>query len=554
MLIYLTELLHALSSFYTGLRVSLDCSRGLIVGKYFGDPTRSDLDPFEGPVWKKTALVWTTPLQTPVAAWNGGSFLTGSIANANPYNTLVEEAFKLWGAVTGLTFSRPTQQSPRDVLVGFDSTLLAQSGGDGVGVTQGVGKAPNSAMKSPVVVEIQDPRQLTAVPMPDGDVLYQVPATANIRHPQLTTFFNTVVHEIGHALGLDHNPTDPFSVMYDPDPNDPARKGLANLSIDANDLAAIQKLYPKAAIEKPKFYLEPASRGQVTSTGIVIPGTYGAAQAGLDPFGFLDFSDIIGLGLDIQISFAGPGVLNDPTPNSFATFRNGVFDEKFINLETSYIQFQDPVSKLNRTDYANAVFDRIQFQPDQLHPQTTTFHVKVTDSLGRVRNTDYTINTAPATSNPPKVKPLTPPQNTMPNPYNSSASPASMSPTPVSPASAGAARAPTPDPAKEASHAKIDLTNISTISEDRIKGPVTTPTEPPRRETPLMVGVQSLEHAVKSPEFDYGLALGASKAGSFSYPSDAALPASSASLFAINDQPQALPVGVSLSGTNAGWL
>ena len=50
------------------------------------------------------------------------------------------------------------------------------------------------------------------------------------------TMLQAFLHELGHALGLDHNPDDPFSIM------NPTMTS-ANPVPDAQDVAAIQSLY-----------------------------------------------------------------------------------------------------------------------------------------------------------------------------------------------------------------------------------------------------------------------------------------------------------------------
>ena len=50
------------------------------------------------------------------------------------------------------------------------------------------------------------------------------------------TMFQSMIHELGHTLGLDHNPNDPNSIM---NPNLSSKNPFP----DNNDVAALQSLY-----------------------------------------------------------------------------------------------------------------------------------------------------------------------------------------------------------------------------------------------------------------------------------------------------------------------
>lgn len=79
----------------------------------------------------------------------------------------------------------------------------------------------------PIMVAIEDPTETPVTQLPDGDFAYQ---------GNQGTVFQYLVHELGHALGLAHNTTDPTSIMA---PNATPNNTL----IDLTDAAAISGLY-----------------------------------------------------------------------------------------------------------------------------------------------------------------------------------------------------------------------------------------------------------------------------------------------------------------------
>jgi hypothetical protein len=76
-------------------------------------------------------------------------------------------------------------------------------------------------------VKVEDPAETPITKLPNGDY----------RHNGFeSTTFQDLLHELGHALGLDHNSNDLTSIMY------PVAT-LNNLVPDAQDIAAIQTIY-----------------------------------------------------------------------------------------------------------------------------------------------------------------------------------------------------------------------------------------------------------------------------------------------------------------------
>jgi hypothetical protein len=76
-------------------------------------------------------------------------------------------------------------------------------------------------------VRVEDPTQHPLALLPDGDWVYG---------NTMSTAFQVLMHELGHALGLAHNPGDPTAIM---NPTSMA----SNRVPDAQDVAALQSLY-----------------------------------------------------------------------------------------------------------------------------------------------------------------------------------------------------------------------------------------------------------------------------------------------------------------------
>jgi Matrixin len=87
------------------------------------------------------------------------------------------------------------------------------------------------------VLGVEDPHETPLVALANGDFQYWSYST------DLQQVFE---HELGHALGLDHNPADPNAVMY------PIEGPSNNSGPDASDIQAIQSLYGAPA-PQPNF-------------------------------------------------------------------------------------------------------------------------------------------------------------------------------------------------------------------------------------------------------------------------------------------------------------
>ena len=144
---------------------------------------------------------------------------------------LLVAATHVWESVANVHFNfiQDNAQHPADIRVGLadlNSTKLGQPGMTFVGDTDIIWDANNKFLPDNLVT-VEDPSETPTTQLSDGDQKYTGTDT---------TMFQSMVHELGHALGLDHNPNDPNSVM------NPTGNGQNTLP-DANDIKAIQSLY-----------------------------------------------------------------------------------------------------------------------------------------------------------------------------------------------------------------------------------------------------------------------------------------------------------------------
>jgi hypothetical protein len=139
--------------------------------------------------------------------------------------SVIEQALARWAGIAGLNFVQETTDSAAvDIRIGWGD-LLGTGGEIGQAAYQysGGNFVPGS------LVRLEDPAQdaLVASPGVIGGLTYA---------GFLTTFYQVALHEIGHALGLDHS-TNAGAVMF------PTAQGVANQDLSASDIAGIEALY-----------------------------------------------------------------------------------------------------------------------------------------------------------------------------------------------------------------------------------------------------------------------------------------------------------------------
>jgi len=186
-------------------------------------------DPLEGPRWPSNLVTYS------FAATNyPGQPIYFSDFITNPaYQAVVDSAAAAWSAVSGIQFQLVPDSASVDIRVGFQNLDPTPGGviGSAYWSWSGTNFLPGT------IVAAEDPAANPLTPLPNGDFQYSGTTT------DLQQVFE---HELGHALGLDHNQNDPNAVMY-------PRSGPSNASgPDLSDIQAIQSLYGAPA-SSPTF-------------------------------------------------------------------------------------------------------------------------------------------------------------------------------------------------------------------------------------------------------------------------------------------------------------
>jgi predicted Zn-dependent protease len=167
--------------------------------------------PFEG-------LHWATQTVTV-------SFGTVSNAFSDPLTSaeqnVVKQALAAWSRASGLRFLLVADSASADIRVGLGDFNTSKTGV--LGLTSYV--SGSSAFQPGVIVRAEDPTE-TPLTNQSGTAVYSGTEA---------TFYQVMLHEIGHALGLSDN-ADPRSVMY-------YGAGQPNRDLNPTDLSNIAQLY-----------------------------------------------------------------------------------------------------------------------------------------------------------------------------------------------------------------------------------------------------------------------------------------------------------------------
>lgn len=165
----------------------------------------------EGPKWGSSTITWSFA--------NAGGAVSGSIDT--DHRATIEAAVARWGQVSNLTFKEVSDTTPGvDIRVGWGVFSGSQVGETDYSyqLTSGETFVPGT------LVILEDPSVKSV-----GTSLSSIYAGTS------TSLYETMLHEFGHALGLDHS-TDPLATMY-------PYLGPNNSNLNASDIAGIQSLY-----------------------------------------------------------------------------------------------------------------------------------------------------------------------------------------------------------------------------------------------------------------------------------------------------------------------
>ena len=116
------------------------------------------------------------------------------------YEPFVQQAFRTWAAASGLTFEEVADSDQADIRLGWGDFNTSSSGIVGHTLCQ----AQSGQFLPGAIIRLEDPAQDSLVAGVGNTLTYS--GTNAI-------FYQVILHEIGHAMGLADN-DDPTSVMY----------------------------------------------------------------------------------------------------------------------------------------------------------------------------------------------------------------------------------------------------------------------------------------------------------------------------------------------------
>lgn len=182
---------------------------------------------FEGPKWASNTITWS------FGAFNlpaDGASPFSHVLDGPTETALVRQALAAWQGVADLHFAEVADtgnaDAPANIRIGLGDLNPAVT--NQIGLTSY--RQTDKTFDSDVIVRIEDPSYVALHANASGTLLY---------NGYDTSFYQVAVHEIGHALGLDHS-TDPTAVMY-------SVGGPANRTLSAADIAGITSLYGPAS-------------------------------------------------------------------------------------------------------------------------------------------------------------------------------------------------------------------------------------------------------------------------------------------------------------------
>jgi len=207
---------------------------------------------FEGPKWASQTVTWSFANST----YSQDVAIPFSSTIGAAYQSTVQQAVQRWAAASGLNIVQQAdsadQTKAANIRIGFANLGTPTSYVVGYTSYHYTASSTGTSTFSPdTVVRLEDPSMDPLTAGPGGSLTYQGLST---------TFYQTILHEFGHALGLDHS-IDPNTVMY-------PTLGPADPDLSASDIAGIQALYGALATLPPVPVPTPAPTPALVPTPI----------------------------------------------------------------------------------------------------------------------------------------------------------------------------------------------------------------------------------------------------------------------------------------------
>lgn len=180
----------------------------------------------EGETWGDRSITWS------FAGYNYAGDVAAGVTFSNfvtesKQQAVIASAFAKWQSVSGLVFRQVSDNSNNagtsDIRLAFGDVASAGLGTNTIGLTNYTSNGTFFA--------------------PDTLIRFEDPASHGLSSDSTLTYTGTstelyqvALHEIGHALGLNHDTSDTRAVMY-------PSAGLDNRDLSVDDIAGIQSLY-----------------------------------------------------------------------------------------------------------------------------------------------------------------------------------------------------------------------------------------------------------------------------------------------------------------------
>jgi len=182
-----------------------------------------------GVSWPSTTITWSAAQYNYQQDTAAGVSFSSSLDPTT--QAIAAAAFARWSEASGLHFvevpDSPTYSGAADIRIGF-APLPGSGDGQTLGLTQW--STQGGFFQPDVTIRLEDSTVIPLVQQPGGPLYYS---------GFDATVYQTVTHEIGHAIGLGHSATT-TAVMY-------PFASTINPDIATDDIAGIAAVYPASA-------------------------------------------------------------------------------------------------------------------------------------------------------------------------------------------------------------------------------------------------------------------------------------------------------------------